>query len=188
MSQSQVAFLLGTRQSNISAYEAGTLHPGADVGSRIEALLSLTLATAHHGAWAGTLPSHAVSLRALLRNFRGSAHERDLLIMRSLIAMNDAFGQLSEPADQALFLTKPGSTGAHDVDVLLAGMAVHWCQKTDAQRVPAWTREQHLYLDESWWVAAEQHTPILRAQAFAHGVPSLRARGIFMDRRALASV
>lgn len=188
MSQSQVAFLLGTRQSNISAYEAGTLQPGADVGSRIEALLRLTLATAHRNSWAGTLPSHSVALRTLLRNFRGSAHERDLLILRSVIAMNDAFCQLSESADQALFLAKPNSTGAHDVDALLAGMSVHWCQKTDAPRTPAWTREPHLYLDESWWVAAEQHTPILRAQAFAHGVPSLRARGIFMDRRALASV
>jgi len=188
MSQGHVAFLLGTRQSNISAYEAGTLQPGEDVGSRIEALLALTLTSAHVGTWAGTLPSHAAALRTLLSGSAGDAHARDVMVMRQVIGMHDAFSQLSDPADQALFLTKPSSTTDRKVDALLAGMAVHWCQSTDAVRVPAWTRDARLYLDGVWWIGAEASTPTLRAQAFMHGVPSLRARGVFMDRRTLASV
>jgi len=188
MSQAHVAFLLGTQQSNISAYEAGTLEPGVVVGRRIAAFLELKTGTAHQGSWAGTLPSCAAGLRTLLKSFSGSAHESDLVIMRTVIGMHDAFSQLTSPADQALFLSQPNSTGDRDVDALLAGMAVHWCRTTKAPRVPSWTRESHLYLDDAWWIGVEASTPKLRAQAFVNGIPSLRARGVFLDRRTLASV
>ena len=188
MTQGQVAFLFGTRQSNISAYEAGRLDPGAAVAGRIAAFLDLEPDTAHMGTWAGTLSSHAAGLRSWLAAFGGTAHDRDQSLLRTIIGMNDAFQQLTSPADRALFLTEPSTTGDPAVDALLAGMAVHWSRQTDAVRVPAWTRHRHLALEGCWWIGLDEQTPTLRARAFSNGIPSLRARGMFLDRRTLASV
>lgn len=188
MTQGHVAFLLGTRQSNISAYEAGRLDPGEAVASRIAAYLDLEPGTAHVGTWAGSLPSHTADLRTWLAAFTGPARDRDQLLLRTVIGMNDAFQQLTSRPDRALFLSEPGSTGDASVDALLAGMAVHWCRQTDAMRVPAWTRHSRHALDTAWWIGLDEQTPMLRAQAFSNGIPSLRARGMFLDRRTLASV
>ena len=188
MSQAHLAYLLGTRQSNISAYEAGTLEPGPLVADRMQAFLDLAEDTQHRGTWAGTLPSHAAALRAMSSSGGAAAPADDERALRHVIGMNDAFVQLTSPEDQAFFLTSPGTTGRRKIDCLLAGLAVHWCRLTGAGRVPAWTREPHLYLSEAWWIAIDDNTPLLRAQAFAHGIPSLRARGIFVDRATLASV
>jgi hypothetical protein len=43
-------------------------------------------------------------------------------------------------------------------------------------------------LDEPWWVGMKKSDKSLKAQAFANGIPSLRARGIYLDRRTLESV
>jgi len=188
MSQAHLAQLLGTRQSNISAYEAGTVEPGPLVGDRIRAFLDLAEDTQHRGTWAGTLPSHAAALRAMSGGGGSAAPADDEQVLRYVIGMNDAFVQLSSLEDQAFFLTSPGTTGHRTIDCLLAGLAVHWCRLTGACRVPTWTREPHLHLSQAWWIAIDDNTPLLRAQAFAHGIPSLRARGIFMDRATLASV
>jgi transcriptional regulator with XRE-family HTH domain len=188
LTQTHVAFLLGTRQSNISAYEAGTLTPGALVGERITAFLGLTERTAHRGTWLGTLASHAAEIARVLSASQLEGVDLDLLIMRYVIGMNDAFGQVDDPADQQFFLTPPNSTGDVEVDALLAGMAVHWCRQTTADRTPAWTHAPHLYLDRPWWIGLSASTPTLMGDAFTHGVPSLRARAIFLDRKTMASV
>lgn len=188
MTQTHVAFLFGTKQPNISAYEAGSLDPGEVVGERIAGLRQLSVQTAHQDSWLGTLASHAVALRELLLPLPPGGVARDLLIMRYVTGMNDAFAQAPMPADQAFFLTPPGSTGANEVDALLAGMAVHWCRMTTAERTPSWTHAPHLFLATTWWIGLDSLTPRLKFDAFTNGVPSLRARGIFLDRTTLASV
>jgi hypothetical protein len=67
-------------------------------------------------------------------------------------------------------------------------MAVHWARAANLERAPLWTHARHLYLDDPWWVGTKSSDKALRAQAFANGVPSLRARGIYLDRRNLESV
>ena len=186
LSQSHAAFLLGTQQSNISAYERGVLEPGPVVSSRIEAFVALEPDTAHRGTWAGTLPSHAIALSAAAGTLTDM--ERDVAIVREVVAMHDAFTALTCDTDRALFLTEPTSTGWQDLDALLAGLAVHWCRGGGVTRVPLWTRDSRHYLATSWWVGADERMPKARARALAHGVPALRSRGIFLDRATLASV
>jgi transcriptional regulator with XRE-family HTH domain len=199
MSQSHVAFLLGTQQANISAYESGALTPGSVVEERMAELLRLHEGTAHTGTWLGTCASHARAIKEHLLHEAGHGPQTDLWLMRYVIGMNDAFRQrisgqggnhhdASTRADVRLFLAPPQSTGDHRADALLAGMAVHWARSARLERSPAWTRAHHLYLDEPWWLGVKKSNETLKAQAFANGVPSLRARGIFLDRRTFESV
>jgi transcriptional regulator with XRE-family HTH domain len=199
MSQAHVAFLLGTQQANISAYESGTLTPGSVVEERMAELLRLHQGTAHTGTWLGTCASHARAIKEFLAHRADHGPRSDLWLMRYVIGMNDALRQriggqgeshqdASTQADVRLFLAPPQSTGDHRADALLAGMAVHWARSAGLERSPAWTRAHHLYLAEPWWLGTVTNDQALRAQAFANGVPSLRARGIFLDRRTLESV
>jgi hypothetical protein len=199
MSQSHVAFLLGTQQANISAYEAGSLTPGSVVEERMAELLRLHESTVHAATWLGTCASHAKTLKESLQATKHEGPELDLWLMRYVIGMNDSVNaalQATNPkrdehsiqADVRLFLAQPQSTGDQRTDALLAGMAVHWARTAKLERAPAWTHAHHLYLDELWWVGLKKGDKSLKAQAFANGIPSLRARGIYLDRRALESV
>lgn len=199
MSQAHVAFLLGTQQANISAYESGTLTPGSVVEERMAQLLRLHESTAHTGTWLGTCASHARVIKEHVAHESDHGPRSDLWLMRYVIGMNDVFRQriggqgeshqdASIQADARLFLAQPQSTGDHRADALLAGMAVHWARCAGLERSPAWTRAHHLYLAEPWWLGTTKNDQALRAQAFANGVPSLRARGIVLDRRTFESV
>jgi hypothetical protein len=199
MSQSHVAYLLGTQQANISAYEAGTLTPGSIVEERMAELLRLHESTVHTATWLGTCASHAKVLKENLQTTKHEGPELDLWLMRYVIGMNDSLNaalQASDPtrdahsiqADVRLFLAQPQSTGDQRTDALLAGMAVHWARNARLERAPSWTHARHLNLDEPWWVGLRKGDKSLKAQAFANGIPSLRARGIYLDRRTLESV
>ena len=199
MSQAHVASLLGTQQANISAYEAGSLTPGSVVEERMAELLALHVDTVHTASWLGTCASHAKAIKERLRRPLKCAQDSDQWLMRYVIGMNDGVNALlsnkpgtrtdeSIQADVRLFLVQPQSTGDERSDALLAGMAVHWAREARLDRAPIWAHAPHLYLDEPWWVGAADTDTALRAQAFANGVPSLRARGIFLDRRTLESV
>ncbi len=185
-SQAHAAFLLGTRQSNVSAYESGTLEAGHIVTARLDALYNLEVNTAHRGTWAGTVPSHAIELVRSIKPLSGI--DRDLAVIREIVAMNDAFNALEAEADRALFLTQPTPTGYIDIDCLLAGITVHWCRQTRMARVPAWTRDNRLHLVCPWWVGVGSDAPKARSRALANGIPALRARGIYLDRATLESV
>jgi hypothetical protein len=199
MSQSHVAFLLGTQQANISAYEAGTLTPGSIVEERMADLLRLHESSVHSGTWLGTCASHAKALKESLQATKHEGPELDLWLMRYVVGMNDSLNaalqagdtardEQSIQADVRLFLAQPQSTGDQRADALLAGMAVHWARNAKLDRAPSWTHARHLYLDEPWWVGLKKGDKTLKAQAFANGIPSLRARGIYLDRRTLESV
>lgn len=188
MTQSHVAFLLGTRQANISAYEAGSLSAGQTVTDRIDLFLELKPGTMHTGTWLGTMASHAVNLRAMMKTSNAQLGDLDLDILRYVVGMNDAFAKTSSISDQMLFLTQPASTGDRRIDALLAGMAVHWSRTAGLDRAPSWTREPQYFLRELWWVGIAESLPGLRCRALCEGIPSLRSRGILVDRSNLASV
>ncbi len=199
ISQSHAAFLMGTQQANISAYEAGTLTPGSVVEERMAELLALHVDTVHTATWLGTCASHAKVIKESLQASTKDETKRELSLMRYVIGMNDSINTLiqqgehgrdleSVQADVRLFLAQPQSTGDQQTDALLAGMAVHWGRHAKLERAPSWTHARHLYLDDPWWVGTKSSDTALRAQAFANGVPSLRARGIYLDRRNLESV
>ena len=162
-------------------------------------LLALHADTVHTASWLGTCASHAKTIKEHLRRPVKHAQETDLWLMRYVIGMNDSVDALlrsehgsrapeSIAADVRLFLVQPQSTGDERSDALLAGMAVHWAREARLDRAPIWAHAPHLYLDEPWWVGAADTDTALRTQAFANGVPSLRARGIFLDRRTLETV
>lgn len=199
ISQAHVASLLGTQQANISAYEAGTLTPGSVVEERMAELLALHADTVHTASWLGTCASHAKTMKENLKTSTKDETKRDLSLMRYVIGMNDSINTVIQQgehdrdpksirADVRLFLAQPQSTGDERADALLAGMAVHWARAANLERAPLWTHARHLYLDDPWWVGTKSSDKTLRAQAFANGVPSLRARGIYLDRRNLESV
>ena len=188
MTQSHVAFLLGTRQANISAYEAGSLFAGQTVTDRLDRFLDLKPGTVHTGTWLGTMASHAVNLRALVKTSNAQLDELDLDILRYVVGMNDAFAKTSLISDQLFFLTQPASTGDRRIDALLAGMAVHWSRIAGLNRAPSWTREPQYFLQELWWVGISESLTTLRCRALCEGIPSLRSRGILLDRSNLASV
>jgi len=121
LTQAQVARLLGTKQSNISAYERGVLEPGSVVEQRFAALLAVSVQTDTHKVHIPTLASQSVELRDLLDSPRFTeSTTRDSLILRSLIDSNDRFASLHGLAEQQLFLMRPGPTGEHRADVAFA--------------------------------------------------------------------
>ena len=66
LSQVNLAFLMGTKQSNISAYERGVLEPGSVIEQRFAALLELHPQSVFYGGGFPTLASQVVELREFL--------------------------------------------------------------------------------------------------------------------------
>jgi transcriptional regulator with XRE-family HTH domain len=197
MTQEQAAYLLGTKQSNISAYERGVIEPGSAIEQRLSALLGLEKDTAyrnHHP----TLSSLTKELRDFLaqdaRTFR-LGHMRsdqelglDVDILRHVIEMNDRFNDLELVSDQQFFLSEPGSTFNSEVDALVAGMVVEWTRKTSLERIPAWVSARRRSHVQAWFVGMDGRTPLLQRRALTHGIPALRARAIFINRREFESL
>ena len=189
LTQAQVARLLGTKQSNVSAYERGVLEPGSVVERRLLGMLDLLADSIYCAGGFPTLASQSLELRKLLSLPRYEDREdQDSLIMRMIIDTNDRFVALSSLTDQQFFLTQPGAVGEHRADVAFAGMAVHWSRKAKLLRVPAWTQNPNLYLRSAWFLGAGESEPLARAIGVARGVPALRARGIFFAESNLESV
>jgi hypothetical protein len=109
-------------------------------------------------------------------------------MLRVVIQANDDFHKLTEPIDQAFFLTEPSPTGSQQWDALLAGLAVHLCRQANLDRAPMWTTNPALTLDYIWWFGRSDVVVDLRARAIREAIPSMRARGVFFSRRNLESV
>jgi transcriptional regulator with XRE-family HTH domain len=191
LTQQQVARLLGTKQSNVSAYEKGVLTPGSVVEQRFAALLALPADSdsAYFTHEFPTLASQVVELRGFLDmpEYR-NPEDQDSLILRMIIDTHDRFQELNNQADQVFFLLKPGSSGVHRADVAFAGMTVHWARLAKLQRVPSWTRNPELFLQQPWFADGGGKGSRLRARSVSRGVPALRARGIFMAETNLESI
>lgn len=191
LTQAQVARMLGTKQSNISAYEKEVLKPGSVVEQRFAALLSLKVdpESVYCNCEFPTLASQVVQLRELLEMPQCvSADNQDSIILRTLIDTHDRFQELSNQSEQEFFLMQPGSSGLRRADVAFAGMAVHWSRQAGLPRVPSWTRNPELFLEHPWYVDGGDQGSIIRTLSIARGVPALRSRGVFLAATNLESV
>jgi len=181
LSQVQLAYLLGTKQSNISAYERGVLESGSMVEQRFAALLRLGSDSEYSQSSYPTLASQVIELRELLTMPRVTTEDnQDSLILRVIIDTHDQFARLRSPSDQEFFLMQPGRVGLHRADVAFAGMAVHWARQAGLPRVPRWTRNPELYLKKVWYMDGGGEGTAVGCMSIARGVPALRARGIFL--------
>lgn len=195
LTQAQVARLLGTKQSNVSAYERGVLEPGSVVESRFTALLDLHADSVFAGGAYSTFATNAIELKSFIASSptTGSQSQVDRMrgesdIFRFMIELNDQFAHAKTLEDQNLFLTEPTTTGNQDIDALYAGMAAHLARNSQLDRVPSWTINRMRPNRPAWFIGLPEKSPALHRDAIINGVPALRARGIFVSRRNLESV
>lgn len=175
-----MAELLGTRQSNVSAYESGALKPGRLIGERIAPFLALAPDSAFSTSAIKTLPAYAVAIKKLLQDGGDP--------LRHIIQISDDFSALTDPADQWFFLTEPATVSDSHYDALLAGLAVHLCRQAGLPATPVWTTRPNRYASDIWFYGSARSIPKLRAAAWRDAIPSMRARGIVFSRRNLESV
>jgi len=183
VTQGRAADLLGTRQSNISAYEQGVLQPGSVVAARVRAFTALSQDSEYGRFRVGSMPLHAAVMRADLKAGRDSE-----VLLRRIIQLSDDFTTLTQPADRTFFLTQPSTTGDRRFDALLAGLAVHLCRQSGLDRTPDWTRHPDRYLSRVWWFGAAENVPALRARILQESPASMRSRGVMFSARELESV
>jgi len=189
LSQVDLAYAMGTKQSNISAYERGVLEPGSVIEQRLHALLQLNAQSAFCAGGVPTLASQVVELRNLLAMPRcKNDSDQDSIILRVIIDSHDRFAELDNQVDQQFYLMQPGSVGLHRADVALAGMAVHWSRQAGLPRVPNWTKNPDLFLLKPWFVDGGTQGTLLETFGVARGVPALRARGVFLAATNLDSI
>ena len=179
--QADAAGLLGTRQSNVSAYERGRLEPGAVVAERITAFTRLRDESLFVTYQASTMASAAAQLRRDLRDERS-----DTDMLRVIIQASDDFARFTQDEDRWLYLAEPSPTGSRNWDAMLAGLAVHLCRTGGMDRTPMWTSHPRLLLDSPWWLGVT--TPVNQAITWRDAIPSLRSRGVLLSRRVLESV
>jgi hypothetical protein len=181
INQSHAAGLLGTSQSNVSAYERGRLNPGRVIGERIDSLAVLSPDSIYARYQASTMASTAAHIRS---DLSGEGGLTDML--RIAIQAADDFARIELPADRNFFLTEPSPTGSRKWDALLAGLAVHLCRSAGLARTPSWTRDLARTADAVWWVDSDAKAN--RAALLRDALPSMRARGVILSRRNLESV
>ncbi len=195
LTQTQVARMLGTKQSNVSAYERGVLEPGSIVERRFAAMLDLHADSLYASGAYPTFATNAIELKDFLSRSRSIPNEtqsermrRETDIFRFMIELSDQFVHAKTPTDQALFLVEPPATGSGDIDALYAGMAAHLARHSSLDRVPSWTARRMRPSSRAWFVGLPDELSVLHRDAIVNGIPALRARGIFVSRRNLESV
>jgi transcriptional regulator with XRE-family HTH domain len=200
LTQQQVARLLGTKQSNVSAYEKGVLTPGSVVEQRLAALLALEIDSQFRKFEVSTIASSAVELKDFL--VKSGVHPSGLQppqsevdrmlwetdLIRFMIELSDQFVRLTTPSDQILFMSEPATTGNPDIDALYAGIAVHLTRNGQLERVPPWTSTRMRAGRPAWFPGLPARKSILHQEAIVNGIPALRARGIYVSRKNLESV
>jgi transcriptional regulator with XRE-family HTH domain len=184
VTQQRLAYLLGTSQANVSAYESGTKQIGADLVERVDALRGLTEDSDYRLGWPGTLASLAAAVRSHLR----VDSENTDTPLRLVIQASDDANRLTQAADLDFFLTQPGTTGSHRWNALIAALAVEIARRTARATTPRWTRDHSRYLTDTWWFGAADDVPTLRALAYRDAPAAFRARGVMLSRSVLESV
>jgi len=103
-------------------------------------------------------------------------------LLRLVREMRSNSAQVVIPADRAIFLAEPSTTGDARWDAMLAG-SVEELAMRNAWEVPEWTRGHAL--PTFWFVGS---SPSLRAYAFARSPFPLQVRGVMVDPADLESV
>jgi transcriptional regulator with XRE-family HTH domain len=195
LTQTQVARLLGTKQSNVSAYERGVLEPGSVVERRLVVMLDLHADSLYASGAYPTFATNAIELKGFLARSRTTPSDTqsgrmrgETDIFRFMIELSDQFVHAKTPTDQSLFLAEPATTGSDDIDALYAGMAAHLARHSTLDRVPSWTARRMRPSSPAWFIGLPDKVSALHRDAIVNGIPSLRARAIFVSRRNLESV
>jgi transcriptional regulator with XRE-family HTH domain len=184
VTQQRLAYLLGTSQANVSAYESGAKTMGADLIERVDALRALTAQSDYRHGWPNTLASLAATVRA---DLRGPTQDTDTLL-RLVIQASDDANRLVEEPDLDFCLAQPGTSGSRRWNALIAALAVDIARRTGRTTTPGWTRDRSRYLTDTWWFGAAESIPSLRAMAYRDAPSSFRARGVMLSRTVLESV
>jgi transcriptional regulator with XRE-family HTH domain len=184
VTQQRLAFLLGTSQANVSAYESGAKQMGADLVERVDALRGLTEDSDYRLGWPGTLASLAAAVRSHLR----VDPENTDTPLRLVIQASDDASRLTRAADLDFFLAQPGTTSSNRWNALIAALAVDIARRAGRATTPGWTRDRSRYLNHTWWFGAADEVPSLRALAYRDAPAAFRARGVMLSRSVLESV
>ena len=178
LTQAQLAARAGVGRQWLVALEKG--HDRAELGKVISVMnaLGLTLTTREDtpppaGRTWLTAADAADAIRDEL-----DRSDTDFALRLLGRALHE-FGQLTDPADQAVFLAEPPSTGDHRWDTLLAATIRGACRRAGV-RAPDWTRTRPL---TSWWFPV--YDPVLTARTMQRTPVDLSTKGIWLDERAL---
>ncbi|GAA4967801.1 hypothetical protein [Kineococcus glutinatus] len=165
MSVDRAAELTGTARQEL----------GRDPG-RAAALLALTPASRYAREALPTASTTAGAIAAEL------ARGDETFALRLLAHDLAVLASLDHPADRALSLLPPPSTGDVRWDALLAAATRRQC-RLSGWPAPAWTRCDPL---ERWWFVAAP--PLLRARTVQRTPPELGKLGIWITADALRAV
>lgn len=178
LTAADVALAAGTSESNVAAYERGAKKPSRRLEERLTNIISAGALSPIIVYRLVTVPAAAANLRAGIRAGWPTA---DLLgIVRECLSNSK---WLSSDADEDAYYARPSSTGDPRWDALLAGVVEDHLLRLN-KVAPNWTADIRP-LERFWFLGNLRG---MDAWSFAHTPPSLKVRGVILDRRSLESV
>jgi len=175
VSAAALARAAGTSETNVAAYERGAKEPSPATVGRLRLLLAAGAQSPIFRFRLLTVPAAAAAIRRGLRQGWSTA---DLLRVVRECLSNAKWA--AAPADRSAFFSPPSTTGDRRWDALLAGAVEHYCLEKGYD-VPGWTRGKAV---RGLWFVTAGAAPL----ALASSPPSLRVRGVVLDRAELTSV
>ena len=173
----QVARAIGTRETNIAAYERGDKTPSPATLARLMPAIDLGPTSAIFVNRLLTVPAAAAAIR---EGVRAGWATRDLL---RIVRESRANAKWVIDADELqVYLARPSTTGDRRWDALLAGSTENLALQMKTS-VPKWTRGHAL---PTLWFVGESR--FFDAYALAHSPASLKIRGVLVDPSDLESV
>ena len=173
----QVARAIGTRETNIAAYERGDKTPSPATLARLLPAIDLGPTSAIFVNRLLTVPAAAAAIR---EGVRAGWATRDLL---RIVRESRANAKWVIDADELqVYLARPSTTGDRRWDALLAGSTENLALQMKTS-VPTWTGGHAL---PTFWFVGESR--FFDAYALAHSPASLKIRGVMVDPSDLESV
>jgi transcriptional regulator with XRE-family HTH domain len=177
LTAAQVAYTIGTSETNVAAYERGDKTPNAATLTRLLAAVDLGARSPIFVNRLLTVPAAAAAIR---KGLRAGWPTRDLLRIVRETRANARWA--ARGPELAVFLATPSTTGDQRWDALLAGSTEDLALRTTIAP-PKWTRGHAL---PTFWFVGENR--FFDAYAFAHSPASLKVRGVMLDPSDLESV
>jgi transcriptional regulator with XRE-family HTH domain len=173
----QVARAIGTRETNIAAYERGDKTPSPATLARLMPAIDLGPSSAIFVNRLLTVPAAAAAIR---KGVRAGWATRDLL---RIVRESRANAKWVIGTDELqVYLARPSTTGDRRWDALLAGSTENLALQMKTS-VPKWTRGHAL---PTLWFVGESR--FFDAYVLAHSPASLKIRGVMVDPSDLESV
>jgi transcriptional regulator with XRE-family HTH domain len=173
----QVAYAIGTSETNVAAYERGDKTASPATLARLMASIDLGRQSPIFVNRLLTVPAAAAAIR---KGLRAGWPTRDLLRVVRESRANAKW--VTDTSEIKVFLAAPSTTGDRRWDALLAGSTEHLAL-LGKMSVPDWTRGHAL--PTLWFVGDNR---FFDAYAVAHSPTSLKVRGVMVDPSDLESV